>query len=85
MFVFQYLVTLALDKKCFYHRNIFDVLTDISLDVPDEIDLSFLRGKGIQPNEEELPESPPEGGGESLAQFLLMKCLIFFFFFLFSV
>ncbi|GIY58212.1 ubiquitin carboxyl-terminal hydrolase 5, partial [Caerostris extrusa] len=30
---------------------------DISLDVPDELDLCALRGKGIQPGEEELPES----------------------------
>ncbi|GFQ97105.1 ubiquitin carboxyl-terminal hydrolase 5 [Trichonephila clavata] len=30
---------------------------DVSLDVPDELDLSALRGKGIQPGEEELPEA----------------------------
>ncbi|GBN87747.1 Ubiquitin carboxyl-terminal hydrolase 5, partial [Araneus ventricosus] len=30
---------------------------DVSLDVPDGLDLSSLRGKGMQPGEEELPES----------------------------
>ncbi|KAG8191918.1 hypothetical protein JTE90_007718 [Oedothorax gibbosus] len=29
---------------------------EVSLDVPDELDLSVLRGKGIQQGEEELPE-----------------------------
>lgn len=33
------------------------LISDISLDVPDELDLSVLRGKGIQLGEEELPES----------------------------
>ena len=31
-------------------------ILDVSLDMPDELDLSYLRGKGLQPGEEELPE-----------------------------
>lgn len=37
-------------------------IADISLDVPDDLDLSSLRGQGLQPGEEELPqeiEAPP--------------------------
>eukprot|EP00112_Aurelia_sp_Birch-Aquarium-sp1_P012383 Seg2604.5 transcript_id=Seg2604.5/GoldUCD/mRNA.D3Y31 product="Ubiquitin carboxyl-terminal hydrolase 5" protein_id=Seg2604.5/GoldUCD/D3Y31 len=30
---------------------------DVSVDVPDELDISQLRGKGLQPGEEELPPS----------------------------
>ncbi|KAH9525074.1 Ubiquitin carboxyl-terminal hydrolase 5, partial [Bulinus truncatus] len=35
---------------------------DVSIQVPDELDLSFLRGHGLQSGEEELPagDSPPE-------------------------
>jgi ubiquitin carboxyl-terminal hydrolase 5/13 len=29
---------------------------DVSVDCPDELDVSFLRGTGLLPNEEELPE-----------------------------
>ncbi|XP_070182995.1 ubiquitin carboxyl-terminal hydrolase 5-like [Littorina saxatilis] len=32
---------------------------DVSIEVPDELDLSALRGKGKQPNEEELPSDQP--------------------------
>lgn len=46
---------------------------DISLDVPDEIDLSYLRGTGIQPNEEELPEPPSEGGNFEYNEALLYQ------------
>ena len=30
--------------------------------MPDELDLAALRGKGLQPGEEELPEE--QGGGD---------------------
>ncbi|KAK7487678.1 hypothetical protein BaRGS_00021097 [Batillaria attramentaria] len=33
---------------------------DVSVDVPDELDLSQLRGKGKQPGEEELPAECPQ-------------------------
>ena len=32
-------------------------VSDVSVDVPDELDISQLRGKGLQPGEEELPPS----------------------------
>ncbi|XP_073970641.1 ubiquitin specific protease 5 [Rhodnius prolixus] len=32
------------------------VKLDVSVDMPDELDLSMLRGKGLQPGEEALPE-----------------------------
>lgn len=36
---------------------------DVFIDVPDELDLEFLRAKGKQPGEEELPED--DGGSEA--------------------
>lgn len=30
---------------------------DISIDVPDQLDISYIRGAGIQPGEERLPEA----------------------------
>ena len=32
---------------------------DISLDMPNEIDISHLRGRGMQPGEVALPEDEP--------------------------
>lgn len=39
---------------------------DVFLEVPDELDLESLRGKGLQPGEKELPE---EGGNNSRNHF----------------
>ncbi|BBN00627.1 ubiquitin carboxyl-terminal hydrolase 5/13 [Marchantia polymorpha subsp. ruderalis] len=39
---------------------------DVFIDVPDEIDISYMRGKGLQPDEELLPETgEPEESGPS--------------------
>lgn len=41
---------------------ILNMVPDISLDVPEELDLEDLRGHGLQPGEEELPagdQAPP--------------------------
>ena len=37
---------------------------DVSVDMPDELDLTGYRGSGLQPNETELPEGDgiPEPG-----------------------
>ena len=32
-------------------------ISDVSIDVPEELDISFLKGKGLQPGEEEFPKS----------------------------
>ena len=32
-------------------------MPDVSVEMPDELDLSYLRSKGRQPGEEELPET----------------------------
>jgi len=37
---------------CFYH-----VGSDVYIDVPDVIDISHMRSKGVQPGEELLPET----------------------------
>lgn len=42
------------------------VITDISLDVLQDLDISFLRGKGLQPGEEELPETQQKEQGKRL-------------------
>ncbi|CAI7854514.1 unnamed protein product [Closterium sp. NIES-54] len=39
---------------------------DVFLDVPDRLDLSHLRGTGLRPGEQELPEDVP--GGEAAGQ-----------------
>ena len=46
-------------------RNAVIFVSDISLDMPDEIDISHLRAKGLQPGEEELPEQQQEQPGEN--------------------
>ncbi|KAB2068357.1 hypothetical protein ES319_A08G025600v1 [Gossypium barbadense] len=38
---------------------------DVYIDVPDVIDISHIRSKGLQPGEELLPEAAPEGAAES--------------------
>ncbi|KAK2163107.1 hypothetical protein LSH36_85g00013 [Paralvinella palmiformis] len=37
---------------------------DVSLDMPDELDLSELRGKGLQPGEVELPDGDQQASAE---------------------
>ena len=37
--------------------------SDVSVEVPDEIDISHIRGSGKQPGEEELPEPESETSG----------------------
>ena len=45
------------------------VFTDVQVDVPDDLDISCLRGSGLQPGEQELPENtttPEPGKGSGL-------------------
>lgn len=40
--------------------NIIFCFADVSIDMPDLLDISHLRARGLQPGEEELPDiSPP--------------------------
>lgn len=41
--------------------NRFFFFSDVEIDVPDELDLTSLHGRGLQPGEVELPEgdAPP--------------------------
>ena len=39
------------------------LIADVAVEMPDEIDLSPLRGTGLQPGEEELPEDVPQAPG----------------------
>lgn len=48
-------------------------ITDVSVDVPDELDLTPLRGLGKQPGEEDLP------GEQQEAQGLMEIYLVVFF------
>ena len=52
---------------------------DVLINVPDELDLSHLRGRGLQPGEEELQEGgppsdqgPPPPGIHSIQYFIIM-------------
>ena len=50
-------------KKFTVREDWTAVKLDVALDMPDYLDLNFLRGHGLQPNEELLPEvstKPPE-------------------------
>ncbi|KAK8777511.1 hypothetical protein V5799_029142 [Amblyomma americanum] len=49
-------------KKFFLDDNWKPHKLDVEMLVPDELDLNFLRGNGLQPGEELLPE-PEENGG----------------------
>ena len=48
--------------KYTYCRSILSTLVDISLDVDQELDITCLRGTGLQPGEEELPETNAQSG-----------------------
>jgi hypothetical protein len=40
--------------------NMIFCFADVSIDMPDLLDISHLRARGLQPGEEELPDiSPP--------------------------
>ena len=41
----------------------FTMFADVFVDVPNEIDLEHLRGRGIQPGEEPLPDTNTANGG----------------------
>lgn len=43
-------------KKFTLREDWTPIKLDVSIECPDELDLSFLRGTGLLPNEEELPE-----------------------------
>ena len=43
-------------KYKFLFTHSLSFLLDVEVDVPDALDLSSLRGRGIQPGEEELPD-----------------------------
>lgn len=43
----------------FEMKSVFECCADVSIDVPDTLDLSALRATGQQPGEELLPEVAP--------------------------
>ena len=43
------------------------VCADVAVDMPDTVDLSYLRASGLQPGEEELPEQKVPEPGEHRA------------------
>ena len=48
---------------------------DVSIDVPDKLDIGFLRGTGLQPHEEELPEEAAQAGeGKEVVGLSLYQC-----------
>lgn len=45
---------------CWIHKlSPFLYFVDVSIDLPDFLDISHLRAKGLQPGEEELPDIAP--------------------------
>ena len=51
--------TTVLSKLC-HSQSAY--VPDVSIDVPQELDITCLRGTGLQPGEEELPESGAQPG-----------------------
>lgn len=43
-------------KKFTLREDWTSIKLDVAVEIPDELDLSSLRGAGLQPNEELLPE-----------------------------
>ena len=54
-------------------------VTDISLDVAQELDITCLRGTGLQPGEEELPEqnSQSQPGTHNTASSCFLDAYLF--------
>lgn len=44
---------------CFIYLTHFSVFVDVSVDMPDFLDINHLRATGLQPGEEELPDIAP--------------------------
>ena len=55
-------------------RNVIIFVSDVSLDMPDEIEISHLRAKGLQPGEEELPEQQQEQPGDNFEYYVGESC-----------
>jgi len=55
------------------------IVADVSVDMPDVIDISYLRGAGKQPNEEELADAAPVAApGQHLYLLLMSYCTTLF-------
>lgn len=48
---------LFLHLKKFTYKESTPIKLDVSVECPDELDISFLRGSGLLPSEQELPEA----------------------------
>lgn len=71
-------------KKFTLREDWVPIKLDVSIEMPDVIDISMLRGSGLQPGEELLPEldtlpSPPKFDEAVLAQLQDMGTDLFFF------
>lgn len=52
---------------------------DVAVDMPEVLDLSSMKGCGLQPHEEEMPDSLPESAAMASDQGILILELLFFF------
>lgn len=65
-------------KKFTLREDWTEVKLDVAMDIPDVLDLSKLRGVGLQPNEQELPEttvkppSPPPADPAVMTELMSM-------------
>lgn len=55
-------------KKFTLRSDWTSVKLDVAVDIPDELDLEHLRGNGLQPNEQLLPELTAEVPAPALDQ-----------------
>eukprot|EP00730_Choanoeca_flexa_P004498 TRINITY_DN11713_c0_g1_i2.p1 TRINITY_DN11713_c0_g1~~TRINITY_DN11713_c0_g1_i2.p1 ORF type:complete len:847 (+),score=243.25 TRINITY_DN11713_c0_g1_i2:160-2700(+) len=67
----KYLLVSA--NKFYFSDNWLPKKRDISLDVPDELDLTSLKGQGQQPDEELLPEDKQGGAAVELDQGMIQQ------------
>lgn len=60
-------------KKFTLRSDWTSVKLDVAIDIPDELDLAPLRGHGIQPNEEALPELTAEVPAPAMDETVIMS------------
>lgn len=60
-------------KKFTLRSDWTSVKLDVAVDIPDELDLAHLRGHGLQPNEEALPELTVEVPQPTMDETVIMS------------
>ena len=57
--------------------------SDVEVDFPDQLDLSELRGKGLQPGEEQLPEGSGQTQEPGMGSW--MTCISYMYMYMYTL